>query len=307
MLYPVLCTTDPATSTHRAKVIGCHLIEVSFSDLDEGVAQVREALIELLSRGDDILPGDVDSIEMSETDRVIYVEVDNASILENTAKSEKVTVTLPSVLLKKIDKTVESSVRFKSRSNFLLQSAQNMLTKISETRALSSMNQVLSIPNVFGLSELTPKDELYFIYKIAYIHKFIEDAKESKSNTITITLHNRTSDFNRIHSGIQYPFDGLVLFCNDWDLEFLFEKLKGVLNSKGFNVIKGELRRSGKIFHQRLDVTWDEDQKLITTDIETKKYTFSTRFVEDYLISLGVFFVDDKMSVPENLRLSSVL
>lgn len=136
MLYPIVI--EPGDADHAFGVVvpdipGCFSAGDTFED---AVIQAREAIeghLELLCEDGLEIPQATDvQTHMSKSDYAGWVwalvEVDITPFLGN---SQKVNVTLPEVLIKRIDDTVARQPNYKSRSGFLAQAALHELGRLA--------------------------------------------------------------------------------------------------------------------------------------------------------------------------------
>lgn len=136
MLYPIVI--EPGDADHAFGVVvpdipGCFSAGDTFED---AVIQAREAIeghLELLCEDGSEIPQATDvQAHMSNSDYAGWVwalvEVDITPFLGN---SQKVNVTLPEVLIKRIDDTVARQPNYKSRSGFLAQAALHELGRLA--------------------------------------------------------------------------------------------------------------------------------------------------------------------------------
>lgn len=128
MLYPV--AIDKGDSSYRVRVPdipGCFSGGDSYQDAIESVREAIEAHIELLVEDGGVLP-EATSVDnwVSDPD---YVEVVWAlvyiDITRLMGKAEKINVTLPSLLIRRIDQFVAAHPEYGSRSGFLSYVAAN--------------------------------------------------------------------------------------------------------------------------------------------------------------------------------------
>lgn len=136
MLYPIVI--EPGSEDHAFGVVvpdipGCFAAGDSF---EEAVINAREAIeghLEILCEDNLEIPQATQvQSHIGNTDYAGWVwalvEVDITPFL---GKSQKVNVTLPDVLIKRIDDTVARQPNYKSRSGFLAQAALHELSRLT--------------------------------------------------------------------------------------------------------------------------------------------------------------------------------
>ena len=136
MLYPIVI--EPGSDDHAFGVVvpdipGCFSAGDSFEDAVINAREAIEGHLEILCE---------DNLEIPQATQVqahigkaeysgwvwALVEVDITPFL---GKSQKVNVTLPDVLIKRIDDTVARQPSYKSRSGFLAQAALHELSRLT--------------------------------------------------------------------------------------------------------------------------------------------------------------------------------
>ena len=135
MLYPIVI--EPGDQDHAYGVVvpdipGCFSAGDTF---EQALTHAREAieghLAELCEDGEDIPQSTDIEVHRTNADYAGWVwalvEVDITPFL---GKSQKVNVTLPDVLIKRIDDTVARQPAYKSRSGFLAQAALHELGRV---------------------------------------------------------------------------------------------------------------------------------------------------------------------------------
>lgn len=131
MKYPVVLHTDNGVSygVTVPDILGCF----SAGDtLDEALDMAEEAIFShlelLLEDGEDIPTANPVSAHKDDPDYAdgvwAVVDVDITPLL---GKSEKINVTLPHLLITKIDKIVAANPKYKSRSGFLAEASKKIL------------------------------------------------------------------------------------------------------------------------------------------------------------------------------------
>lgn len=131
MKYPIVLHTDNGVSygVIVPDVPGCFSAGDTF---DEALEMAEEAIFShlelLLEDGEDIPIASSISVHKDNPDYVDGVwTVVNIDITPLLGKSEKINVTLPHLLITKIDKMVAANPKYKSRSGFLAEASKKML------------------------------------------------------------------------------------------------------------------------------------------------------------------------------------
>lgn len=131
MKYPVVLHTDNGVSygVTVPDILGCFSAGDTF---DEALNMAEEAIFShlelLLEDGEDIPTANPVSVHKDDPDyadgvwAVVYVD-----ITPLLGKSEKINVTLPHLLITKIDKIVAANPKYKSRSGFLAEASKKVL------------------------------------------------------------------------------------------------------------------------------------------------------------------------------------
>lgn len=131
MKYPVVLHTDDGVSygVTVPDVPGCFSAGDTF---DEALEMVEEAIFShlelMLEEGEDIPVANPISVHKDAPDYAggvwVVVDIDITPLL---GKSEKINVTLPHLLIHKIDKMVAANPKYKSRSGFLAEASKKVL------------------------------------------------------------------------------------------------------------------------------------------------------------------------------------
>jgi len=131
MKYPVVLHTDNGVSygVTVPDILGCFSAGDTF---DEALDMAEEAIFShlelLLEDGKDIPTANPVSVHKDDPDYRdgvwAVVDVDITPLL---GKSEKINVTLPHLLITKIDKIVAANPKYKSRSGFLAEASKKVL------------------------------------------------------------------------------------------------------------------------------------------------------------------------------------
>ncbi|WP_219703249.1 type II toxin-antitoxin system HicB family antitoxin [Marinomonas lutimaris] len=131
MKYPIVLHTDNGVSygVTVPDVPGCFSAGDTF---DEALEMAEEAIfshLELLfEEGEDIPTASPISVHKDNPDYADGVwAVVNVDITPLLGKSEKINVTLPHLLITKIDKMVAANPKYKSRSGFLAEASKRVL------------------------------------------------------------------------------------------------------------------------------------------------------------------------------------
>ncbi|NIH16337.1 type II toxin-antitoxin system HicB family antitoxin [Serratia symbiotica] len=122
MLYPVAIDKGHSSFGVRVPDIpGCFSGGDNYQDVLESVREAIDAHIELLVEDGEAVP-EATSVENWLTDPdytgVVWVLVD-VDVTRLMGKAEKINVTLPSLLIRRIDKFVAANPEYGSRSGFL--------------------------------------------------------------------------------------------------------------------------------------------------------------------------------------------
>jgi predicted RNase H-like HicB family nuclease len=131
MKYPIVLHTDNGVSygVTVPDVPGCFSAGDTF---DEALEMAEEAIFShlelLLEDGEDIPTACSISVHKNNPDYADGVwAVVNVDITPLLGKSEKINVTLPHLLIIKIDKMVAANPKYKSRSGFLAEASKKVL------------------------------------------------------------------------------------------------------------------------------------------------------------------------------------
>tara|TARA_R110001583_G_C5501959_1_gene395842 strand:- start:32 stop:436 length:405 start_codon:yes stop_codon:yes gene_type:complete len=131
MKYPIVLHTDNRVSygVTVPDVPGCFSAGDTF---DEALEMAEEAIFShlelLLEDGEDIPTASLISVHKDNPNYADGVwAVVNVDITPLLGKSEKINVTLPHLLITKIDKMVAANPKYKSRSGFLAEASKKVL------------------------------------------------------------------------------------------------------------------------------------------------------------------------------------
>lgn len=131
MKYPVVLHTDDGVNygVTVPDVAGCFTAGKNHDEaLDMAVEAIFLHLESLLEEGEDIPKANTITFHQNNPDYKdgiwAIVDVDITPLL---GKSEKINVTLPHLLISKIDRAVSSNPRYKSRSGFLAEASKKAL------------------------------------------------------------------------------------------------------------------------------------------------------------------------------------
>ncbi|MEP3350989.1 MAG: type II toxin-antitoxin system HicB family antitoxin [Marinomonas sp.] len=131
MKYPVVLHTDDGVNygVTVPDVAGCFTAGKNHDEaLDMAVEAIFLHLESLLEEGEDIPKANTITFHKNNPDYNdgiwAIVDVDITPLL---GKSEKINVTLPHLLISKIDRAVSSNPRYKSRSGFLAEASKKAL------------------------------------------------------------------------------------------------------------------------------------------------------------------------------------
>lgn len=136
MLYPVAIEPgDDKTAFGVAipDIPGCFSAGDTFEEAVVNAKQAIEGHLEILCVNDMDIPqprGAESHIKNPEYNGWVWAVID-VDITPFLGKSHKINVTLPEVLIKRIDNTVACQPNYKSRSGFLAQAAVNELSRLA--------------------------------------------------------------------------------------------------------------------------------------------------------------------------------
>ena len=133
MLYPVAIDKSASSFGVRVPDIpGCFSGGDSYQDAIDSVREAIEAHIELLVEEGELLPA-ATCIEAFIDDEVyagtIWALVD-VDVTRLMGKAEKINVTLPALLIRRIDQFVANHPEYRSRSEFLARAATERFIKV---------------------------------------------------------------------------------------------------------------------------------------------------------------------------------
>jgi predicted RNase H-like HicB family nuclease len=122
MKYPVLISKENTMTNYTLTVVDLPGCNVESESVDEGLNKLRKVIddhLEILAEYGEAIPN-AKSIDhhMQQNENVIWaiIEID---IVPYLGKSQKINVTLPELLIKKIDDRVSKSPDHKTRSGFI--------------------------------------------------------------------------------------------------------------------------------------------------------------------------------------------
>lgn len=124
MNYPLLITTDKITNNFLVTVPDLPGCQLSTGSVSEGIEKIENVVTEHLSilaeYGEEIPPAKSIDYHMKncDVDSPIWAVL-NVDIVPFLGKSHKINVTLPELLIKKIDDRVNKSPAYKTRSGFI--------------------------------------------------------------------------------------------------------------------------------------------------------------------------------------------
>lgn len=132
MKYPVLISKEDMTNRYTLQVVDLPGCNVESESVDEGLNKLRKVIddhLEILAEYGEAIPS-AKSIDhhMQLNENVIWaiMEID---IVPYLGKSQKINVTLPELLIKKIDDRVNKSPDHKTRSGFIASVCLSELSK----------------------------------------------------------------------------------------------------------------------------------------------------------------------------------
>ncbi|QLH63248.1 type II toxin-antitoxin system HicB family antitoxin [Serratia symbiotica] len=146
MLYPV--AIDKGNSFFGVRVPdipGCFSGGDNYQDAIESACEAIEAHIELLVDDGEAVPEET-SVEnwRSDPDYADVWALVDVDITRLMGKAEKINVTLPSLLIRRIDQFVAAHPEYSSRSGFLSRVATDRVKSLSPVRAVARLGQPLS-------------------------------------------------------------------------------------------------------------------------------------------------------------------
>lgn len=122
MKYPVLIEVNNVIDGYTLAVVDLPGCKVEAANVDEGLNKLKSAVdnhLEILAEYGETIPSakPID-YHMKQNENVIWaiIEID---IVPYLGKSQKINVTLPELLIKKIDDRVSKSEEHKTRSGFI--------------------------------------------------------------------------------------------------------------------------------------------------------------------------------------------
>lgn len=136
MLYPAYIHQDKDGSASGSfpDVPGCYFAGDSLEEALNDAAGALDAHLELLTEKGQEIPKASSVMDRVKNNDPEYQDGMWASVLINTikfmGKAERINVTLPHLLVEKIDKTVGKDPRYTSRSQFLAEAARKELARL---------------------------------------------------------------------------------------------------------------------------------------------------------------------------------
>ncbi|WP_441003744.1 type II toxin-antitoxin system HicB family antitoxin [Pseudocolwellia agarivorans] len=132
MKYPVLIRKENIISNYSLSVVDLPGCNVEAESVDEGLNKLKKAVdehLEILAEYGEVIPSAklIDD-HMKQHENVIWAILD-IDIIPYLGKSQKINVTLPELLIKKIDARVNKSADHKTRSGFIASVCLNELSK----------------------------------------------------------------------------------------------------------------------------------------------------------------------------------
>ena len=134
MKYPIQIERNEITKHYCLKVVDLPGCQVDASSVDEGLTKLTEQMaahLSILAEYGENIPAakTVDEhIENNQTTNIIWAVID-FDIIPYMGKSHKINVTLPELLIKKIDDRVTKSADYSSRSGFIASACLAELAK----------------------------------------------------------------------------------------------------------------------------------------------------------------------------------
>jgi len=122
MKYPVLINKESTDNKYTLTVVDLPGCIVEAESIDEGLNKLENVVeqhLEILSEYGEVIPNaKTIDVHMRQHENVIWAILD-IDIVPYLGKSQKINVTLPELLIKKIDARVSKSVNHKTRSGFI--------------------------------------------------------------------------------------------------------------------------------------------------------------------------------------------
>ncbi|WP_426357339.1 type II toxin-antitoxin system HicB family antitoxin [Pseudocolwellia sp. HL-MZ19] len=132
MKYPVMINREDLTNIYTLTVVDLPGCNVDAESIDEGLTKLKKAVdehLEILAEYGEVIPSaKLIDHHMAKYENVIWAILD-IDIVPYLGKSQKINVTLPELLIKKIDARVNKSADHKTRSGFIASVCLNELSK----------------------------------------------------------------------------------------------------------------------------------------------------------------------------------
>lgn len=197
---------------------------------------------------------------------------------------EKVTITSPKSLLKRIEDAISKNPMLKSRSAFLAKGAEELLKK-------EESSNLLKDTVITSLSNLTKESPAYYVVKFAYIHDFIENSRDKSKNYVDLLVHNlRQNDVRRAHP-YEFPLQGDRIYLKDeCELDVFIDLFNQEYAHKGFSLEKQKTLENGKFNYWLFRISWDvkNTNKFLDTTLNSEDFVWCSDFVQAYLESKGI-------------------
>lgn len=132
MKYPVLIRKENMMTNYTLTVVDLPGCNIESASVDEGLNKLRKVVdehLEILAEYGEAIPNaKLIDYHMKQNENVIWAIID-IDIVPYLGKSQKINVTLPELLIKKIDARVSKSPDHKTRSGFIASVCLNELSK----------------------------------------------------------------------------------------------------------------------------------------------------------------------------------
>lgn len=282
MNYPIFFRLNSITQEFEFNSPDVPEINFTATSIEEGYEQARSRLIQHFSF-ELIEPSPIrlyfDSEKLKD-EKFFIVNLD-PSHFEDVI--EKVTITSPKKLLKRIEDAIVKNPTLKSRSAFLVKAAEDLLRKEEAVYMLKDIN-------VTSLSSLTQESPAYYFSKLAYVHHFIEHSKNRKRNYIDLLIHNLTENDVRTTHPTEFPLRGDRICLKDGkELVYFLNLLKKEYVPKGFKIEEQKILENGTFRYWLYRITWDPKNapKFLDTNLNFEDFVWSEKFVKAYLETRG--------------------
>lgn len=197
---------------------------------------------------------------------------------------EKVTITSPKSLLKRIEDAISKNPMLKSRSAFLAKGAEELLQK-------EESSNLLKDTVITSLSNLTKESPAYYLVKFAYIHDFIENNRMKSKNYVDLLVHNLRHDDVRRHHPYDFPLRGDRIYLkNEGELKVFIDLFNKEYAHKGFNLEMKQTLENGKLNYWLFKIDWDvkNTNLFLDTPLNSEDFVWCSDFVKAYLESEGI-------------------